>query len=116
MIKCGHCGDYHVTVADVHRCHRGQTVHKCLEPRNPHPCDWWVPGGYHPEDGSEIVLDCGADAYTTDRGFKCVAGHDNVHMWIAAAEGWAYATADEAAGLEKNGVRAVMMDGKPWHG
>lgn len=66
MIKCGKCEQPAGTVEMVRRCHLDETW----------PCDWLVDHGYD-EDGSPLVLPCGAHAWETEHGVRCERGHEH---------------------------------------
>jgi hypothetical protein len=100
-IRCGKCKKTHHSVEVVKFCYAGQVF----------PCDWLVRAGYD-EDGQQIILECGADAVVTGRGFQCEAGHEHVTAEARTEEGWEYAEdRAEALGLVKAGVHPVQMDG-----
>lgn len=85
-MKCGKCKDGHGSVAAVKACYAGATVSACT---------WLVERWFHsgdPDDGGyQAVVDCGAEAIFTDRGFECAAGHSHVVAEVRSAEGWDYA-------------------------
>lgn len=101
-IRCGSCKGRHGTVAGVRACHTGHEVG---------PCDWLVRRGIS-EDGEEIILECGADAWTTAREWACVHGHNHVSAQQRYEESWEYAHDHmEAENLARQGVHPMRMDG-----
>lgn len=92
---------YHADVAAVKACFLGDGV-----------CTWVVSVGHHPEDGDELLLECGYALHVTDRGWTCDGGHEHVTAEVRQAEGWDYASdEEEATQLRKHGVDAVAMNG-----
>lgn len=75
------------------------------------PCSWLLEGRY--DDGSKFSYPCEAPTrYTDERGsYECTARHSHVPADVRQEQGWDYADEDEAAGLMRNGVRPVRMDG-----
>lgn len=75
-------------------------------------CEWLVATGKYNEDGESIIVECGAQARSTERGWSCVSGHSHVYPEYRAAEGWDYATdRGEADQLTKHGTFPFLMDG-----
>jgi hypothetical protein len=74
-------------------------------------CGWLMLGRY--DDGSEYSYPCEAPARFTDKrgSHECAAGHSHVPAEVRFEQGWDYADEDEAAGLMRNGVLPVRMDG-----
>lgn len=109
-IRCGNCRHRHDNIDAIRACCNGT-----LE-----TCDWLVDTREYDEDGGKIILPCGADSYPLpgDRGVTCARGHEHIWMEVAAREGLAYVTADEAPGFMRNnpGMTALLMDGSPWRG
>lgn len=105
-IRCGHCGNTHQAVDVVRACHRGAQLFDC---------GWLVDTREYDEDGGQIIVECGADAWQTDRGWECANGHSHVYAEVAYQEGWAYVTEDEADGYAKDTLRTpVLMNGQVW--
>lgn len=99
----------HQTTAEVQECY--QAAQDLAKGIDVWPCSWLVEGAY--DDGTKYTDDCNAPTrYTDDRGsYECTAGHSHVPADICQEQGWDYADEDEAAGLMRNGVRPVRMDG-----
>ncbi|WP_433259269.1 hypothetical protein ACQPYK_49690 (plasmid) [Streptosporangium sp. CA-135522] len=105
-IKCGNCSNRHFSVTSVRMCYQYGGVL---------PCDWLIDTRRYTEDGEPIIVACGADAWTTDRGWRCAAGHEHVSAEVRDREGWDYVTEDEAEGFARNTGRVpVLMNGHPW--
>jgi hypothetical protein len=97
--KCGNCKGSHVLAAEGRACYAG----------NRYPCYWLIE--VDTEDGPSVV-ECGAWAIETNRGFTCEAGHSHVNCEIRAREGWDYASDPfEARNLMKYGTFPMTMDG-----
>lgn len=99
-IACGHCHEHHASVAAVRACSQEATIA---------PCHWLVE--VSTEDGRAVV-ECGAEAIFTERGYTCAAGHQHVNAQARHAEGWDYAESwGEAMDLARAGVEPLTMDG-----
>lgn len=76
------------------------------------PCGWLVERLFVYEEVGETdlrVVECGAPARFTDRGFECDAGHSHVNAEYRSREGWDYAEDEhEARLLRRVGVAAVL--------
>ena len=113
-IKCGKCSTpatavRHTSVAAVKACHDGTlfTCHWAVE-------KWigWVDEETGEADGDMQIVDCGADAIATERGWTCTAGHEHVNIDTRMAEGWDYAQEyGEAMDLARAGVEPRTMTG-----
>jgi len=109
MIRCAKCHQRHTSVAAVRACHEGTLT----------TCHWavqrwvgWVDEETGESDGDMQVVDCGAEAVVTDRGWTCAAGHEHVTMEARHAEGWDYAEEyGEARDLALAGVEPRTMSG-----
>ncbi|GIH86475.1 hypothetical protein [Planobispora rosea] len=105
FIKCGNCHRRHSSIAAVRACSQGSEISSC---------SWLVDTGHCTEDGEAVIVECGADSWTTDRGWRCATGHSHVPADIRYQEGWDYVTADEAAGFaNETGRLPVLMNGHP---
>jgi hypothetical protein len=100
----------HLSVEAVRQCHLNPETFACtrlIERTNLIE----APEGETWEPYTSIV-ECGALAWPTDRGWECDAGHDHVDAQTRQQEGWDYAhDGQEAAQLRKQGVGAVAMNG-----
>lgn len=98
--KCGKCKGSHEFAKEGRACYEGVDLYRC---------DWLIE--IATEDGPAIV-DCGAWAIGTDRGFTCEAGHSHVNCEIRSREGWDYADGPhEAKNMAKYGIFPMTMDG-----
>lgn len=97
--KCGKCKESHDLAAEGRACYAGDLF----------TCHWMIE--IPTEDGLAIV-DCGAWAIATDRGFSCRAGHSHVNAETAWREGWGYADGPyDAKSMMMAGVFPMKMDG-----
>lgn len=97
--RCGKCKGLHRLAAQGRACYAG----------NRYPCHWLIE--IDTEDGPSVV-ECGAPATETERGFTCEAGHSHVYCEIRSREGWDYASdPQEAKLLMKAGTFPMTMDG-----
>ena len=108
-IKCAHCKNRHSSVEAVKACAAGALT----------TCHWMVErpevvGGCE-EYGFEVewgIVDCGAEAVVTERGWTCAAGHSFVTATARREEGWEYAEDfGEAMALARAGVEPLTMSG-----
>lgn len=108
-IKCGNCNTAHTSAAAVKACHTGNLL----------TCHWmveryigWVDEETGYGEGEMHIVDCGAEAIATERGWTCDDGHEHVTMQARHDEGWDYAEcADEAQAMVMAGVQPFTMDG-----
>ena len=111
-ILCGHCHDYHHSVAQVQVC----GTSRYTDPQTGHthapawPCSWLME--FADGESGWAVRECGHPAFHTERGHTCAAGHEHVCEEVRHAEGWDYADDDEAAALAAAGITPVGMDGR----
>lgn len=116
LITCGNRAAHdgttaqHATTASVRACYDPSVeTFACgwlIEVTTEVGDDEW---GYEPYTR---IVDCGALAFATDRGWHCEAGHDYVTAEVRHAERWDYASdEEEARQLRKYGVDAVAMNG-----
>lgn len=107
------CGNHHATHGNdpVYHADR-ESVRRCYNPNvETFLCGWLVQRGWT-EDGEPIVVECGALATATERGWSCEAGHEHVTAEARHNEGWDYAHDEhEAKQLRGVGVQAVAMSG-----
>lgn len=55
------------------------------------PCGWLIEALVDDFDGAHVaIIECGAPAVGTDRGFTCSVGHGHVNMETRSNEGWDY--------------------------
>lgn len=100
-ITCGNCRNTHDSTAAVRDCYTEGTAIG--------GCTWMVPA--RDEDGP-IVIECGAPAFATERGWYCVSGHEHVSVLARVEEGWDYAEdAGDAMTLVRAGLQPFTMDG-----
>lgn len=106
---CGKCGGKHDSVAATRACHTGDLF----------ACHWmvekwvgWTDEETGQSEGDMQVVDCGAEAIATERGWTCAAGHEHVTAEARHAEGWEYAEDwGEAKNLAAAGVEPLTMSG-----
>ena len=99
----------HLTVEGVRQCHLNPESFTCtwLYERT----DLIGDEEYGWEPYTRIV-ECGAVAWPTQRGWTCEAGHEHVTAEVRMTEGWDYASdPGEAEQLRRYGVDAVSMRG-----
>lgn len=110
MIRCGKCKASHTSIDAVRACYTGALF----------SCHWmveryigWVDEETGEGEGENQIVDCGAEAIGTERGWTCAAGHEHVTIEAQHNEGWAYAAdAGEAILLARAGVEPRTMDGR----
>lgn len=102
--KCGKCAKTHSSIASYKACHTGDLF----------SCHWMVQRYVgDPDEPWLTVVDCGAEAIATERGWTCAAGHEHVTMQARHDEGWDYAEdAGEAHAMVGAGVTPFTMDGR----
>lgn len=102
-INCGHCRGTHPDIATIKACATG----------NLFPCHWAVEKFVgSPDERWLQVVDCGADAIATERGWTCAAGHEHVNIETRHAERWDYVEDfGEAMNLARAGVEPLTMSG-----
>lgn len=110
---CGKCKGRHGKIDAVRACYAGELF----------DCDWLVrrPAGFIDDgeggliDVDEAILPCGAEAWPTDDGWACAAGHFHVRAEVLDTRGLAWAEDEfEAEGLAKAGVVPLRLDGGSW--
>lgn len=112
-INCGHCHDSHHSIAQVRVCGTQRyTIPETGETVDAWPCDWLL--NYIDDEGETRERECWHPSWLTGRGNTCAAGHEHVRAEFRAAEGWDYASPDEAYALAAAGTMPVGMDGKPY--